>query len=130
VREASCNCGQLRAEVEGEPVRVSICHCLACQRRTGSAFGYQARFPREGVRIIGEAREFVRFADEDGESRTFSFCPECGATVYYVCGPEPELIAITVGAFADPAFPPPAVSVWEERKHAWIAVPETAQRHP
>ncbi len=38
-REAACHCGQLRLEVTGEPQTVSICNCLACQRRTGSAFG-------------------------------------------------------------------------------------------
>jgi len=48
MRLASCSCGQLTAQVVGEPVRISICHCLACQRRTGSVFGEQAGFPREG----------------------------------------------------------------------------------
>ena len=41
-RVAACHCGQLHLAVEGEPFAVSICHCLACQRRTGSAFGMQA----------------------------------------------------------------------------------------
>jgi hypothetical protein len=118
-RDAACSCGQLRLVVEGEPVRVSVCHCLACQRRTGSAFGYQARFPRDRVEISGEAREYVRISDE-GEPRTFSFCPECGATVYYVVESDPDLVAVPVGAFADPGFPEPRVSVWESRKHAWV----------
>jgi hypothetical protein len=118
-RDAACSCGQLRLVAEGEPVRVSVCHCLACQRRTGSAFGYQARFPRERVQITGEAREYVRISDE-GEPRTFSFCPECGATVYYVLGSAPDVLAIPVGAFADPTFPEPRFSVWASRKHAWV----------
>jgi hypothetical protein len=46
-REGSCSCGQLRVTVSGEPVRVSICHCFACQQRTGSSYGYQARFPED-----------------------------------------------------------------------------------
>ena len=45
-REAACHCGQLRLEVTGDPFAVSICHCLACQRRTGSAFGMQAEVRR------------------------------------------------------------------------------------
>lgn len=120
-REAACSCGQLRLVAEGDPVRVSVCHCLACQRRTGSAFGYQARFPRERVSVRGRAREYVRVSDE-GESRTFSFCPDCGGTVFYVLGPEPDLVAVPVGAFADPSFPAPGVSVWESRRHAWVTV--------
>ena len=51
-RRAACSCGQL-STVEGDPVPISMCHCLACQRRTGSAFGIQARFPAERVRIDG-----------------------------------------------------------------------------
>jgi hypothetical protein len=101
-RRASCSCGQLTLEVEGDPVRVSICHCLACQRRTGSVFGMQARWRREQVRIEGDATEYVRSSDE-GEERSFFFCPRCGATVYYQL--EPKHIGVPVGAFADPTFP-------------------------
>jgi hypothetical protein len=81
-REAACSCGQLRVRVEGDPVRVSVCHCLACQRRTGSAFGYQARWPIASAQITGEAREYRRISDDLDEERRFYFCPECGATVY------------------------------------------------
>ncbi len=52
-RIASCSCGQLRATCQGEPVRISICHCLECQKRTGSVFAVQARYPRESVTIVG-----------------------------------------------------------------------------
>jgi hypothetical protein len=121
-REAACSCGQLRLVAEGDPVRVSVCHCLACQRRTGSAFGYQARFPRERVTVHGQAREYVRISDE-GEPRTFSFCPDCGTTVHSGVESAPAQVAVPVGAFADPAFPPPRVSVWESRKHEWVALP-------
>jgi len=125
-RDAACSCGQLRVKVEGEPLRVSVCHCLACQRRTGSAFGFQARFPRDSVSIEGDSREYVRISDE-GEPRTFNFCPECGGTVYYVLGSAPDVVAVAVGAFADPGFPEPGRSVWESRKHAWVTLPPAAE---
>jgi hypothetical protein len=34
----------------------------------------------------------------------------------------PELIAVALGAFADPDFPGPYFSVWEQRKHAWVTI--------
>jgi hypothetical protein len=107
---------------EGEPVRISVCHCLACQRRTGSAFGVQARFPADQVQIEGSSREYVRVSDH-GEARSFRICPECGATVFYTTESAPELIAVPVGAFADPEFPAPTVSVREERRHRWLDLP-------
>ena len=127
-RNAACSCGQLRVEVEGDPVRVSICHCLACQRRTGSAFAVQARFPSDRVRVTGRSSDYVRLSDDGGEKRLFRFCPACGATVFYTTEDAPGVIAIPVGAFADPSFPAPTVAVYESRRHSWVALPPEIER--
>ena len=100
-----------------------MCHCLACQRRTGSAFGMQARFPADRVRIAGRHTEYIRISD-DGEERSFRFCPDCGATVFYTTANAPQVIAVPIGAFADPSFPQPTVSVYESRRHAWLSLPD------
>src|SRR4051812_8460053 len=115
-RHAACSCGQLNLTAEGEPIRISMCHCLACQRRTGSIFGAQARFPRDKVTLAGRSTAYVR-AGDSGNRATFHFCPDCGSTVYYELEGIPEAIAVPVGAFADPAFPAPRVSVYEARRH-------------
>jgi hypothetical protein len=124
VREASCSCGQLTLTAEGDPIRISMCHCLACQRRTGSAFGIQARFPADRVRVAGRYAEYVRTSDE-GEERTFRFCPDCGATVFWTLAAVPDAIAVPIGAFADPSFPPPTISVYDSRRHPWVSLPDT-----
>ena len=83
-REAACHCGQLRLEVDGDPFAVSICHCLACQRRTGSAFGMQAGFKAEQVQVAGRFSDFARISDEeDRKEHVFHFCPDCGSQVFY-----------------------------------------------
>lgn len=123
IRQASCSCGAVRVSARGEPVRISICHCLACQRRTGSVFAAQARFARTEVSIDGLARDYVRIGDS-GDAMRFRFCSHCGATVCYSLDADPDLIAIPVGAFADPDFPPPQVSVYEARRHAWVGLPD------
>lgn len=121
-RRAECRCGQLSATVSGEPIRISVCHCLACQRRTGSPFAAQARFDPADVRLEGQSRAWTQTADS-GNRVVFHFCPECGTDVWYLGGAGlPEAIAIPIGAFADPAFPPPRFSVWEKRKHPWVAI--------
>ena len=124
-RVASCSCGQLHVTCDGEPARVSMCHCLACQRRTGSTYGVQARYAREQVRIEGTSTPFVRVADSGG-AVTFHFCPNCGATVYWELAAMPGFVAVAVGAFADPTFPPPRVSVYEARRHEWVVMPTGA----
>jgi hypothetical protein len=130
---ASCRCGQLRATVTGEPVRVSACHCLNCKKRSGSAFAVQARWPRDQVRLEGESKTFVKVADS-GNRATFHFCPECGSDVYYVTEGKfddkfNDLIAIPVGAFDDPWFAKPAYSVWENRKYDWVEISGHGIKH-
>jgi hypothetical protein len=127
-RDAACSCGQLQVTAQGEPIRISMCHCLACQRRTGSAFGFQARFPSNRVRVEGRYSDYTRTSDE-GEERTFHFCPDCGATLFYVLSTDPDVMAVPIGAFADPGFPPPTVSVYESRRHPWLTITAAMEHH-
>lgn len=120
-RTASCRCGQLRVDCRGEPVRVSVCHCLECQKRSGSAFAVQARWPDADVSVSGDYKTWERSADS-GHRATYQFCSVCGSTVAYVIDGWPSVTAIPVGAFADPAFPEPRFSVYENRKHSWVDI--------
>jgi hypothetical protein len=107
----------------GEPESVAVCHCVACQRRTGSAFGVSAWFERGQITgIEGRPTPFVRVADSGGRV-TSNFCPVCGATVYYEIDTVAGMLAIPVGAFADPRFPEPQASIYHDsRRHPWIEI--------
>lgn len=117
---ARCCCGSLRAEVNAEPIVVAACHCLECQRRTGSAFGMSAYFPQDRVSIHGKSTTYVR-EGEEGRKVRFHFCPECGTTVYWRADFRPDAVGIAAGAFGDPSFPAPFRSVWERSAHGWVA---------
>ena len=122
-REARCTCGALSAVATGEPLRNSVCNCLACRRRSGSAFGWNAHWPEEKVRRSGEAASTTR-SSEDGFWARFFFCPACGVTVWYQIERRPGIVSIPVGAFADPDFSAPTVEVYGEQRCAWL--PELA----
>jgi hypothetical protein len=100
---------------------------VACQRRTGSVFGAQARFRAEDVAVSGSSTPYVRTADS-GHKLTFHFCPVCGSTVHYTNDALPGFIGIPLGAFADPSFPTPAFSVYERSMHSWVHMPEGVER--
>jgi len=120
-RIASCCCGQLRIQIEGEPRGVGLCHCLACQRRTGSAFATLASFAAP-FEVIGNASEYVRAGDRGARFR-FRFCPVCGTTVFHTEEGHDGFVSVAVGAFADPGFPAPNVSVYDSRRHPWVQLP-------
>ena len=118
-RTASCLCGALTATAQGDPVRNSVCHCLDCKRRTGSAFAWNAHWPADQVETRGVPATASRTSEEGFWAR-FSFCPACGVNVWYEIERRPGVISIPVGAFADPDFPAPSVEVFEERRCAWL----------
>jgi len=119
VRQATCQCGALTATCEGEPVRVSVCHCFACQKRSGGPFAAQARFPATQVVLKGDSRQWDCRGDE-GSLCKHHFCSACGSTLWYSLDTQPDVLAIPVGAFADLSFPPPQFSVYEDRQHPWV----------
>ena len=118
-RAAACVCGLPTASCSREPARVSLCHCLACQRRTGSTYGIAAFFPRESVVVAGDAKAYTRSSDS-GYAVTFYFCPNCGSTVYWSPDRKPDLVAVAMGAFGDPAFSAPTQAVFTEHRHKWV----------
>jgi hypothetical protein len=120
-RMASCSCGQLRVQVEGEPRGVGICHCLACQQRTGSVFATMASFAAP-FEVFGAATEYVRTGDE-GAKFIFRFCPTCGSTVFHSEEGRNDTVSVAVGAFADPGFPAPRISIYDSRRHPWVRLP-------
>jgi hypothetical protein len=121
-RQAECLCGRLSATCSGEPFRIAVCHCLACKRKTGSAFGFGAWFRTNDIVIDGLAAEFVRVGD-DGGRITNRFCPNCGTTILWSIDTIPGAVGVSAGAFADLAFPPPSVSVYHEsRRYPWVEI--------
>ena len=119
---ARCSCGAVTISLPQEPARfVVACHCLDCQRRTGAPFGVGAYYPAEAVSISGTTREFTHAAASGGDIHNH-FCPQCGSTVYWKLGNLPALVAIAVGTMANPKYPAPVVSVFEETKHGWVQI--------
>ena len=120
-RTAQCACGALRIEASGEPELVIACHCQACQRRTGSAYGVGAYFRNDIVRIEGPSTAFVRQAPE-GRLLRNHFCPTCGTTLFWRADRLPHLVGIAVGGFKEATFFRPTVSIWESAGHCWATV--------
>jgi hypothetical protein len=124
-RIAQCHCGALRAILTGEPDRVNVCHCQACQRRTGAVMHSGATCKKSQVRIEGPSHVYVREATQ-GRKVYFHFCPTCGSSVYWEFDLAPDHVGIAVGCFADPDFPPPNFSIFEESMAKWVALPMAA----
>jgi hypothetical protein len=73
-------------------------------------------------KVFGTATKYVRVGDQ-GAKFTFSFCPVCGTTVFHTEEGNDASVSVAVGAFADPGFPAPRVSVYDIGRHPWVQLP-------
>ena len=121
--QASCQCGRLTATIDdGAEPMIVLCHCIDCQKRSGSPFGEMAYFATDAVAIEGNAHEYARPTDA-GNTYTNGFCPTCGSTLFGIASKYPGITGISVGTISDPHFPPPTRSVYEQTRHRWLEMP-------
>jgi hypothetical protein len=119
-RTASCRCGALKATASGEPQWISVCHCLTCKTRTGSAFSWNAHYEEAKVESEGEASSWTRASDDGDRWCTYHFCPACGSTAWYRIQLRPGIVTIPAGNFADADFGEPNYSSYSESQCLWV----------
>ena len=122
---ARCGCGQLKFTVEGEPSMATICHCLDCQRRTGTSHQISAWY--ENQQVIAQAGEFkiAERVTAGGLVRS-ELCPKCGTTVSWTSSFTAHARGFATGCFADPQFPAPKMEFYTCRRHHWMKAVEGA----
>jgi hypothetical protein len=104
-QSGGCVCGSVRYVVDGEPERVTVCHCTWCQRRTGSAFGVEVVFRAQAVAMVGEAPSTYRHvSDRSGRWLDQDFCPRCGSNIGFTLEAVPGIRTIAAGTFDDPGW--------------------------
>jgi hypothetical protein len=121
IHEGGCLCGAHRYRVTGEPMRVSICHCTFCQRRTGSACGIAVFFPEENVEMSGnDFAVYEHTSDESNMKIRLSFCRRCGTTVSAKLERFPLGTVIFGGTFDDPNWFKVERHIWTRSAQHWM----------
>ena len=96
-----CSCGSVRFELAGDPLWVLACHCDACKKRTGSAYGVAVMVGNQTVKeFSGKTRTFTRIGDS-GNKIQYDFCPDCGTTLRWHVDIVPGRQAFAGGTFDD-----------------------------
>ena len=119
---ASCQCGALELEMNGDPDFVVACCCQACQKRTGAPYGVGAYFPKTVVSIHGVRKAWGR-ETESGRKLTNHFCPKCGTNLFWTLELRPDHLGVALGCLATEVAEPMRV-IWLKEKHDWVTFPE------
>jgi hypothetical protein len=123
-RTAICACGQATITVDADPVMHGVCHCTNCKRRTGSAFGISAYFPRSSVVARhGETSVYAFRHEAQQHDQARHFCARCGTTLFWTISTLPDLVGIAGGCFAGDGLPEPSFSTAHANKETWVTLP-------
>lgn len=113
-----CLCGRVSVTAKAAPVRMAQCHCLDCQRNTGTGHANNAFFKDTDVEVGGTTRSFTITADS-GNRLTRHFCETCGSRVFAINSGRPGMMTLPAGIFQDSSWYKPQMILFRGRRTAW-----------
>jgi len=122
--EGGCSCGAVRYRLASEPLFTHCCHCLNCQRQTGSAFVINLLIEADRVELVAGAPQPLDVPRDDGSNQRIFRCPACQVAVYSMYS-RPEVLFVRGGTLDDPSRIAPDVHIFTRSKLSWVAIPES-----
>ena len=124
MREGGCSCGAVRYRLTSEPLFVHCCHCLNCQRQTGSAFVVNLLIEADRVEVVSGGPEPVDVPRDDGSSQRIYRCPTCRVALFSEYS-SPKLRYVRAGTLDEPRGVEPDVHIFTRSKVGWVRLPES-----
>jgi hypothetical protein len=122
-RDGGCSCGEVRYRLASDPLFVNCCHCLNCQRQTGSAFVINALIEAGRVELLAGNPVAVGVPRDDGSTQKIRRCPTCQVAVFSEYT-RPEVLFVRAGTLDDPASVAPDAHIYIRSKVPWMTLPE------
>ena len=123
-REGGCACGAVRYRLASDPIFVHCCHCLNCQRQTGSAFVVNLLIEADRVELLAGEPQPVDAPRDDGSVQKVFRCHDCQVAVYSEYG-RPEVLFVRGGTLDEPREIEPDIHIFKKWKVGWVTIPES-----
>jgi hypothetical protein len=124
-REGGCACGAVRYRFASEPLFVHCCHCLNCQRQTGSAFVVNVLIEGDRVELLAGEPQAVDVPRDDGSEQRIYRCPDCQVAIFSEYG-GPAVRFVRAGTLDEPKGVTPDVHIYTKSKVGWVVLPDDA----
>lgn len=113
-----CHCGEVRYEVEGDPLTHALCHCTDCRRHAGAPMVGWSMFPAPALKVTrGETKLYK--SSENGRRH---FCANCGTGLFYYNQVVlPGIVDVQSGTYDHPEALPAQAHVQLADRIPWMA---------
>jgi hypothetical protein len=122
--EGRCSCGTVRYRLASEPLVTHCCHCLNCQRQTGSAFVINLLIEAARFELLEGELHVVDVPRDDGSTQRIHRCPRCQTAIFSEYG-RPEVRFVRAGTLDDPSTVAPDVHIFTKSKLPWVTLPDS-----
>jgi hypothetical protein len=122
--EGRCSCGTVRYRLASEPLVTHCCHCLNCQRQTGSAFVINLLIEAARFELLEGELHVVDLPRDDGSTQRIHRCPRCQTAIFSEYG-RPEVRFVRAGTLDDPSTVAPDVHIFTKSKLPWVTLPDS-----
>ena len=119
-----CQCGNVQYSIGGKAYRLFVCHCIDCQKQSGSAFGMSLIIEPDSFQLSTGKLSMFLTSTASGREKTCAFCPNCGVRIYNLTN---ALMSIKAGTLHDTSHLSPDAHYWTKRKQPWIRLPDDVQ---
>ncbi|NES86264.1 MAG: GFA family protein [Moorea sp. SIO2B7] len=128
-KSGSCQCGNLKYEIDGENLGLGICYCTECQKLSSGIATYSLVIKRSSFKLLsGTLKQWERSSD-NGNRNIGNFCPECGNRIYHENPETPDIIRVKAGKLEDGSKLEPDMHIWLRSAPSWVKVPEGAMAY-
>jgi hypothetical protein len=122
--DGGCSCGAVRYRLRSGPMFVHCCHCLDCQRQTGSAFVLNALIETDRVELLAGQPAPITMPTDSGRPHRIFRCPACQVAVFSEYGGMGAFRFVRVGTLDDPTALKPDVHLYTRSKQPWVRLPD------
>ncbi len=124
-----CLCGAIRYEIEGEPVRVGICHCDDCRKTGGASFTTNAFFSTENIKVVQGTPKSHDHQTDAGFTLTKEFCGDCGTPLFRSSNRGTGVKSVHIGTFDDVKDLRPSTEVYVKRALPFVHLMDETEHY-
>jgi len=123
-KTGGCLCGAIQYEFDkSNLISAHHCHCIDCQKSTGSGKATILMLPSQAIQIKGELKLHTT-TTASGRNMSRGFCEECGSPVLSFIKEMPEVKFVKAGSLDDASWLKIDSNFYSSSAHFWSPIDE------
>ena len=127
--KGSCMCENVQYNSAEEPFAQAVCHCLDCQKQTGTAFSVVVGLHEAELKLSGASHATIVTIGDTGKQTIRHFCNNCGSPIYSQPHAYPGIAFLKAGTLDDTTWLKPTLNVYCETAQSWVTIDEGMENH-